>query len=365
MVGRRGAVAQEQLFEVFLSFEKDIVNDNRVVVPSAKIWNNLHMNYFPKLNAKAIKFYSAALRWWANRIKNVSAEYTRCDEDEFNEVSIEDQDHQDSTFNTTNSDSGTQNPINFNIYLSPEVWKKISPVPVQYNRKRELHRRNESRTFMTLKKGLWTNVILEKIDKHRKNIICNWAFQRCKVYVSGRFYVTMSAKCVNCGANLHGFIKNREATESEAIRISFSVKNFNEKFYNSDILKTVKNTGSKIKEVQQSTKSAIGLKQQMASSNIPMFGKFNGRQFSLNAIRCAKYRKRNVSKMSECPFTALCYLKKMNAYANTIHMIGIDPLVVLYISPNQIRLFKAYKKHNPYTRISCDATGGLVRGLGT
>lgn len=74
--------------------------------------------------------------------------------------------------------------INFNIHLSAEVWKSISPVPVSYNRKADRRHKGRTRTFMTLKKGVWTNVILERIAKHRKNLICDWYFNRAKVYVN-------------------------------------------------------------------------------------------------------------------------------------------------------------------------------------
>lgn len=173
----------------------------------------------------------------------------------------------------------------------------------------------------------------------------------------------ITAKCVTCAAKLRGFLKEKPKSESETVKFCFSVTNFKEKLHNADNIKTVKNTGSQIKKIQQSTKSALGIRQELASENIPMFGKSNARPFSLNAIRCVKSRKRNEKKLSDCPFTSIEYLQAMNVHANTIHMIGKNPLVVIYVSPNQIRLFDAYKKHNVYTRISGDATGGLVHVL--
>lgn len=130
---------------------------------------------------------------------------------------------------------------------------------------------------MTLKKGVWTNVILEKIAKHRKNLICNWSFNPSKVYVSGKFYVVITAKCINCSASLRGFKKDKP--ENDAVKICFSIKNFNEKLHDGDT-KSVKNTGSKVKQIQDSSKSALGLHHQMAAENIPMFGKSKGRTFS-------------------------------------------------------------------------------------
>src|ERR1700704_5355130 len=62
MAGRPAAVGREKLQETFNSFKENIVELDCVVKPSAKIWTELHENYFPKLKPKAI--YSAAIRWY-------------------------------------------------------------------------------------------------------------------------------------------------------------------------------------------------------------------------------------------------------------------------------------------------------------
>ncbi|KAJ6639272.1 NOF-FB transposable element [Pseudolycoriella hygida] len=187
------------------------------------------------------------------------------------------------------------------IVLVFKVWKKVSPVPVRYNRKADRQR-----------------------HKH-----------------GGGSFVTLKP------ATLHGFIKEKPISESETVRICFSIKQFNQRPHDDDDgTKTVKNTGEKVKQVQRSSKSALAIHQQMAAENILMFGKPKGRMFSLNALRCAKYRMKNIQKLSDCPFTALMFLQATNTHADTIHMIGMNPLVVIYTSLNQMRLYGAYRKQS-------------------
>lgn len=42
--------------------------------------------------------------------------------------------------------------INFNIYLSAEKWKLISPVTKRYCRKRDRHHKSGTRTYLTIKR---------------------------------------------------------------------------------------------------------------------------------------------------------------------------------------------------------------------
>lgn len=182
------------------------------------------------------------------------------------------------------------------------------------------------------------------------------------MYINGHFYVIVSGSCINCGASITGFVKNKPQNECDSIKFSFSVKNFNEDLHKGE-LKTVKNSGEKANAVFTSSKSALNLHQQL-SRKTSMFENPKGRQFTLNAIRCGKFRKKESKKITTCPCTAILYLQAMNCFANTIHFDGMSPFVVIYISPNQIRLYNAYKKKNPYTRMTGDSSGGFAHKLG-
>lgn len=109
----------------------------------------------------------------------------------------------------------------------------------------------------------------------------------------------------------------------------------------------------------------MNLHRENVKETTEMFGEPKGRQFSANAARCGKYRSNLKNKLSTCPYTALAYMKYSRIYANSILSIAMDPFHVIYGSPNQFALLKAYYQQNKSnTKISCDATGSIVNRLG-
>lgn len=214
----------------------------------------------------------------------------------------------DSVNNSVISNSSVFGRINFNFHLSADVWETISPIPKRYERKQNKYYKGNGREYYVLKPGVWTNVFINKISDHRKNIICNIVFERNKVYVSGAFYVIVTGSCKNCGASLTGFVKNKPKTTCDSVRFCFSLKNFNEDLHKGEI-KTVKNTGEKANAVFTSSKSALHLHQPMARKNA-MFENPKGRQFTLNVIRCGKFRRNASKKITTCPYNALYIYKR-------------------------------------------------------
>lgn len=149
------------------------------------------------------------------------------------------------------------------------------------------------------------------------------------------------------------------------MKFQFVVNNLNEKKHSAvEPRKDVRVGGLRAKALFTSDKKAAVLKRQIVSeSSQNMFEPPKGRDISGNAIRSGQCRQRQTKKMSYSPLQALEYLKVSNLYRSTIHMTGINPFFVIYGSPNQFLLFNAYKKHNAYTKMSCDATGELVHKL--
>lgn len=362
MAGRPAAVSRDELHDTFRSFKENIMELDSIVKPSAKIWTDLHCKFFPTLSAKAI--YSAALRWKDFLSQNNDdQESEKCFSD-ISDISMETNEKESTLNNTTISQSKSPR-INFSVHLSSKVWKTIDPVPVRYHRKEDRYHKGSARTYFVLQPGVWSTLLAERIAEHRKNIICNWSFKKCKVYVSGTFYIVLIAKCVNCSAILRGFVKSKPE-ESESVKFSFSVTNFNELLHEkqNDKEKTVRNVGAKAHKIFTSARPALALHQDLTRENTKLFQKTKGRMLSLNAIRCGKYRKRQAKKLSTCPYTSLSYLQAAHSYPDTIYMTPMNPFFVMYTSPDQIKLFKAYKKKNSYTKMSGDATGDLVHKLG-
>lgn len=300
MAGRRGNVTREEYKKAFDSFKDQIVNCNKIVKPSETIWQHISDNIFTKSNPKSI--YSAALRWFSE------CKYENSDnidnDDDCDNVSIEM--NCDQSINDTIISNSSIPRINFNIHLSAEVWKTIAPVPKQYDKLSDRYQKGYGRQYMVLNPGVWTTVLQEKISQHRKNIICNIAFKRNKVYVTGTFFVTVTGKCINCNATLSGFVKQKPQNQNDSIKFCFTLMNFNNDLHEEN-QKTVRNSGEKADKMFKSNKSALHLHQQL-NRNTSMFQNPKGRQFTLNSIRCGKYRRRQLQKISTCPYTAITYL---------------------------------------------------------
>lgn len=111
-------------------------------------------------------------------------------------------------------------------------------------------------------------------------------------------------------------------------------------------------------------KPAIVLRRKMMAKSASIFTKPKGRVINANAIRCSRYRRRLKEKLSPCTYTSLSYLKWSSKYMNSIKMIGMDPFTVSYVTPDQLKLYSAYKKKNVYTKMSGDTTGNVIHKLG-
>lgn len=176
-------------------------------------------------------------------------------------------------------------------------------------------------------------------------------------------FITISAKCSTCNATLIGYVENIPK-ESENVKFCFKTFNFDEKKH-AEGRRNVRIGGARAKELFSSNKSASVLRaEEMNKSSAQMFEEPAGRDVSRNAIACGQYRNRQSKKLSIEPMQALEYLKESNAYFAIIHMISLSPVSVIYGSPNQFKLYDAYRKHNKYGKVCCDGTGGLVHKLG-
>jgi len=72
-----------------------------------------------------------------------------------------------------------------------------------------------------------------------------------------------------------------------------------------------------------------------------------------------QYKDTVLGNTEKCPFKQLVELKHNSQFAGSIHSISIDPLIVHYWSTHQLVIYKDLCKS--YTKISIDATGGLVK----
>lgn len=366
MVGRNRKVPLNVLYSLFEENKDEIIDDNKVVAPSNQIWQRIHEH--EKINKKSTPkaIYNDALRWYEDNSEGKSDKSSEADD--ISDISIEISPPSDSDESYMYSEDETPQPndINFTISLSYEVWKTIQPIPKEHRRQDKTHNTN-IRIYHTLPAGLWTNVLIERIAQHRVKNPCTWTFKRAKVYQSGKKYITISAKCTTCGALLIGQVVNEPKEGDSFVKLKFVVRNFNEeKHADNQARKNVRIGGSKAVEIFSSEKKASVIKRNIIKkSGAEMFEQDKGRVVSENAIRAGQCRLRQLNKLSVDPIQSLQFMKASNAFGPMIHWLGVDPFFVIYGNVNQFILFNAYKKHNKYTKITCDATGSIAHKLST
>lgn len=360
--GRKPKFDKNKLHQIFEeNCEKIKTNDGGVVGPTSNIYSNLQRRYQISMTNSSI--YLAASRW--NKSEK-SEEIKKLRQTETSRSS------QDSSFETSNDQllnesilsSDDENIIKFSITLSAEIWKTIEPSEVNYNRKstQNIPSKSSSRKHFVLKPGAWTEILADRITDSSKNIICDLSFKRAKVTYSGEYFIQVFGKCVTCGAVLYGFVEKRPE-KNEPVKFEFRLKGYSEEKHREE-RKSVKISRSQSQKIVNSNKASVQLYRELASKDGQMFSRLRGRVPSANAIRCIRSRNKQTQRLSSDVFQALLLLQTSATYTNTIHMIGNSPFFLIYGSPKQFQLYNMYSQRNNETKISCDATGGLVRKLG-
>lgn len=354
-----------KLHDIFVKRMNEVIRENgQVCVPSDKIWLTLKRQYKISKSAKAL--YTDCWKWNDNRRKySKDSSHELSDQSDIfeeelnsslNELSLNDSDYE----NEAKTADGPK--IAFSITLTSDAWKIIEPVPKNYHRAADQKHKKGTRAYLVLQPGSWTSLLTEKIAQHSKKIICDWAFKRSKVSAKGKHYISILAKCITCDSTLIGFLE-KKPKENENVVFKFAINGFdNTKHDNAE--KSVKVTGSQARSLATSTKPAVVTHRQLSAKSGEMFETARGRVPSAHAIRNLQYRERKKNQLSSDVFKSLLYLQNAPKYADTIHSIGYSPFYVFYGSPNQFSLYNMYLKKNKISKMSCDATGGLVRKIG-
>lgn len=366
MAGRKRAVPKEIVHQIFEENVSSFVKENKVVAEKEgiEIWKQIQSDERINNGMTTKAIYTEALKWFKSKKRDASSSKVEDIADKFKEISFEAS--ESSEFSDGCSDDEffkkRSNEIVFTVNLSYEVWETIKPVPKDCTRNDKSHK-THSRKYYVLQPGVWTNVLIERISKHPKKIICTWSFKRSKVHMNSDKFITISGKCSTCAATLIGYVE-KKPKESENVQFCFKMFGFDEKKH-AESRRNVRIGGSKAKELFTSSKIASVLRgKSISKSGAQMFEQPIGRDVSANAIRCGQYRERQSNKLSNEPMQALEYLKESNAYSAMIHMISLSPVSVIYGSPNQFKLYDAYRKHSSYRKVCCDGTGGIVHKLG-
>lgn len=224
--------------------------------------------------------------------------------------------------------SASKSDIQFLIKLTHNTWTLIQPIPRSYHRRADKTHKSGVREYLVLKSGFWSNVFVDKIAEHRKNIICNWSFKNSRVSNSGKYYIMINAACINCQAKLFAFLKTIP-NENEEVVFTCIVKGFDETRH-VEGNKKVKVSGSQVRSLATSSESAIVLHRQLCAKSDEMFQQPKGRTPSANAIRNIQSRNRAKELLSPDIFKSLLYLQASKKYIKTIHMFGMSPFFVIF-----------------------------------
>lgn len=176
------------------------------------------------------------------------------------------------------------------------------------------------------------------------------------------WFLVFNAKCNTCSATLIGSL-GKKPDENEPVNIPIQIFGINLENHTKEA-KKVKLTSTVANQIYSQDKTATAIRRDVLKESTQMFREPTVRTMTANAIRCGQYRQRMNDKLSECPITALSYLKYSNLYMNCIQSIGLDPFSVIYCTPEQQKLFHEFSKKNKVFKVSCDATGGIVHKLG-
>ncbi len=349
-MGRPIAQKTIELHKIFVAYEKSIVKNNKIVEPKSDIWTFLQKKLPDNINTSSTKaLYTAALKWWNRAVEQL-------DNSNHSSYSV-------SSVSSVKSSPIVENKsaiIKFTIELSDKVWETIKPETKLYARKNE-ENKNSVRSYEVLKPGVWTNVILDRVMK-RRDVPCAWVFERNSCHREGVNYLTIEAHCKMCCSKLHGNMQN-EPEEGETAKINFEIKLLDLSRHDNVEPKNVKIGGEYAKKIYGTNKTATVIRRSLLRRKASLFVRPYGRVPTANAIRCAKYRMREKEKLSSSPCEALSYLKASSTYMNTIHFIGKDPFSCIYSSPDQVKLYKAYKRKNKFTKVSADASAGVANRL--
>lgn len=91
--------------------------------------------------------------------------------------------------------------LNFCVTFSSEEWDSIKPRSKSYHEKRVI------RDYDILTPFTWCNVIQEHFFLHSR-LPCALSFKKAQITVTGKCYITVRGRCVDCGSIFDGIVED-------------------------------------------------------------------------------------------------------------------------------------------------------------
>lgn len=389
MAGRKISKDTVRIVKILKKRVKHIFVDNNLLPPSSIVWQTLRDNYKIKKTTKAI--YTIATKNKSKILKkpksntvdllplssslhiaglnnsigsdsasensNKTAEYSPLlsnNTDDLNSDLNGSFDSNSAKSESSNSFTDSKIPIiRFKTSISRKNWLLILPRPAE----------NTKRKRLSLASGIWASVLARQIAEKNKSIKCRFKFKYCTVNPNGDWYIVVLGQCSICEAKLTGRVKS-EPDNDEGITLQFELSNYDEKIHKSDTNpKKVKLNGEEAKRIYSAKMPASTQNRFLAEENMEMFEFPSARIPSSNAIKQGRYRLNQQERLDNDPLRSLS-LMQLSSNCIEIRSLAINPFYVIYISNEQLQLYHEYKRRCKYTKVSCDATGSIVKKLG-
>ena len=248
------------------------------------------------------------------------------------------------------SDGPKDQKIIFEISLSNEEWKQMSPETVFHKSGHSIRKRNK------LKRRTWSNIIAEKFYE-KTTLPCCLLFKKNKISESGIF-ATIYAKCRYCYSSLMGTIEEKPIPGSDVLmKCTFTgcykIKHPPLKRFLSGNVRREAVLGMKVQSATTFQKE--NAHKYMQGDNIPAHIP------NLNTLRTAKWESKKKEYLDKNEIVSLAISKCHYPYRGVIQDVGFDPFFVHYYGSQQMHLYNSFMKKEEAAQISIDATGGIVR----
>lgn len=358
MAGRKAKFSKEQKTLMFENEIEVLVRDNKVRVPSDKIWADMKWKYELRADITEKAIYTAALEFY--KAKGVIQNENYLD----SEVNLNGSNKSNESIDPDESfekpQQSQQHVLRFKITLSAKSWSYIKPEREEYHRNSTT---DQVRKYYVLKRGSWTCALAEQIAQKRKDIPCRWSFKRGKVYNSGEFYIKVCGSCITCNATLTGILKQKPETPSRSIIFEFEMEGLDLNEHSGQKQKAIRLGGDFARDMYEAPGASIMKRRNAINAATSLCEYPVERVPTSNALRCGKYRLRKFNRLDDCPIKAIQFLK-LSDFGQCIRSIGYNPFHSMYATNDQIVMYNIYKKKNKSTIVSCDATGGIAHKIG-
>ncbi|KAJ1518857.1 hypothetical protein ONE63_011530 [Megalurothrips usitatus] len=250
----------------------------------------------------------------------------------------------------------------FSIIIDAESWDEMKPVS---RRRERADRPGMLRTVLSLPPFGWTH-ILARLMWEQHQLPCSMVFRRSRVNttpsVSSKYVVIEDGQCPECNGVASGYI-NTEPEAGHAVELRLRCTDTRGLAHD-------KKRQCRGREREQIGNDIQGKSTQEYRRNDSK-GKVSEKGISapniysdevLRKIRQEKLRQKLSAlriPLSTNPFEALGEMKYCHPFLGSVHFISIDPVIVMYHTPEQLLINNELCKS--YCKQSIDASGSLVK----